>query len=390
MVYSATQFHLTHANSLIVADAKAISSYDIDRLPFGVRCVDKFLFGGFPRGTGYNLIAGTRGKGKSTVVNQIISQAVEKGKGVLMYSGEKSCGTAKGDLESALVGLFGTERVHVSEKTIYGYTFDAHYEYRINPKYRQLICDSYKELVSFYEPLKSGLDELLSTISDFADCGGEVIIIDNVITLKSDIFNSNLKATEDRDKLETGLGALAQLAIRKNIWIFVVAHTRKSQPGFQPEDLNDLVRGESAIVDFASLVLFYQTPFGEPDSDDRIIKISKNRDLGDITTETGFRVAFEPSCKRIYNPNNAKEELGFKFKWQRMVEEDPVRFGFDVVDVIQNMNRTDYTLNEVKMSKDAELAVLMEEAVKRREILRKEAAVKGATFNKRAEKLGVK
>lgn len=388
-MYSAEVFNQTHADTLVVAKAEAISPYDIERLPIRIRSVDKFLFGGFPRGTGYTVIAGSRGKGKSTVVNQIVAQALEMQKGVLMYSGEKSCGTARGYLEATLAGPFGMECVRIPEKKINGYTMDAHNEYRINAKYKKLICASYGDLFSFYNPSGSNFDHLLKTVSDFADCGGEVVIVDNVMMLESAISNSSIKASEDRRRLQSGLVALAQLAIDRNLWIFVVAHTKKEQAGYHPEDLSDLVRGESVVTDAASLVLFYQMPSGEPDSKDRVIKISKNRDFGDLNVEKGFRVAFDPSSRRIYDPNNTSEELGYKYLWQRSAETFPERYGLEVEDIIHNMSRSDDVVNAARASKDAELAQLKARAAEKRAKQRKAEAVKDAALNVRAEKLDV-
>lgn len=390
MVYSALLFNQSHADTFVVAHAKTISPYNVERLPLGIRCVDKFLLGGFPRGTGYTVIAGSRGKGKSTVINQIVAQAIEMQKGVLMYSGEKSCGTVKGDLEATLAGPFGMECVHIPKKKIGGHTFDAHDEYRVNSKFQKVINRSYENLVSFYKPNSSNFDNLLKTVNDFADCGGEVVIVDNVMMLESGISNSTIKASEDRRKLQAGLVELAQLAINRNLWIFVVAHTKKEQPGYQPEDLSDLVRGDSVVTDAASLVLFYQVPSGEPDSKDRVIKISKNRDFGDLNTENGFRVTFNLPSKRIYDPNNTIKELGYKYLWQRLVETSPERYGLQVEDVIHNMNKCDDVVNVARASKDAELAQLKARAAEKRAKQRKEAAVKEATLAKRAEKLGIK
>lgn len=126
-------------------------------------------------------------------------------------------------------------------------------------------------------------------------------------------------------------------------------------------------------------------PSGETDSKDRVIKISKNRDFGDLNVERGFRVAFDPSSRRIYDPNNTDEELGYKYLWQRSVEAVPERYGLQVEDVIHNMNKCDDVVNATRSSKDAELALLRARAAEKRAKQRKKAAIKVVTL-KRVQK----
>ena len=137
--------------------------------------------------------------------------------------------------------------------------------------------------------------------------GCRVLFIDNLMTAITDDIASDLYRQQTKF-----VKALALMAKKYNVLIFLIAHPRKSTGN---EFGNDDVAGSSNITNLVDVVLKYSRPKKtgeETASCDRLLTIHKNRLTG-RTSRDGIRLYYQEGSKRISeNPETFDWNLGWE------------------------------------------------------------------------------
>lgn len=123
-----------------------------------------------------------------------------------------------------------------------------------------------------------------------------VILIDNLMTM---INKTKVKGSKLDSQSEVA-NTLEDMARFYNVCIILVAHKRKDS-GFDDEDMDDSIRGDSDIVNSAGVIIHYIVNRDEADmcKYPRIVSVTKNRVFG-RTYPKGWKVQYDEKSKRIY------------------------------------------------------------------------------------------
>lgn len=254
-----------------------------EKLPTGIRSIDKTLTGGLPFGY-MNILTGKRGEGKSTEGSMLIKAALENGYNCFIYSGEMK----KGDVRKWLdFQIAGRQRVIAENKGDYEI-------YKLSPQNVQAIGNWYRDQAYIYdtsvvvEQQKNLLEVIETYIKQF---GCRFVLIDNLMTAidLTDI------GSEKFERQELLCKRLARMAQKYNALILLIAHKRKST--FSADE-NEDVLGSSEITNLAGIIMSYGRD-KDINEDERLLKVTKNRLTGRCDFD-GVVCGYDDASKRIY------------------------------------------------------------------------------------------
>lgn len=275
------------ADVIELADVPDVDVSKLEKLPTGIRQVDRLLYGGLPFG-GVHLIAGKPGSGKSTFSSQILVMAMSKGYKCFAYSGELPNYLFKAWLNYQVAG--GN---HVFQ------TGDGIHEnvgYAISQANRNVISEWYRGKAFIYDNSSIDSNEHIGLLEAVEKAvqryGCRVILIDNLMTA----LDMETVAGDDKyEKQSRFVKKLTRLALRYNVLVLLVAHKRKNN---FTTDANDEISGSGDIANLGMITLAYDRndKEGEPP---RIIRVAKNRLFGRINLD-GYKVDFDERSKRIF------------------------------------------------------------------------------------------
>lgn len=136
--------------------------------------------------------------------------------------------------------------------------------------------------------------------------GCRVLFVDNLMTAITDDIASDLYRQQTKF-----VKALALMAKKYNVLIFLIAHPRKSTGN---DFGNDDVAGSSNITNLVDVVLKYSRPKkkdGEQAWCDRLLTVHKNRLTGRINRD-GIGLYYQECSKRISEDQNGFDwDLGW-------------------------------------------------------------------------------
>lgn len=275
------------ADVIELADVPDVDISQLEKLPTGIKQVDKLLYGGLPFG-GVHLIAGKPGSGKSTLSSQILVVALSAGYKCFAYSGELPNYLFKGWINYQIAG--GT---HVYE------TGDGIHEsvgYAISKANRNVISEWYRGKAYIYDNSSIDSNEHIGLLEAVEKAvqryGCRVILIDNLMTA---LDMESVSGDDKYDKQSHFVKQLTRIALRYNILVLLVAHKRKNNV---TTDANDEISGSGDIANLGMITLAYDRN-NKPGEPPRIIRVSKNRLFGKINNE-GYKVDFDERSKRIF------------------------------------------------------------------------------------------
>lgn len=197
-----------------IRDAKAI--------PFGIPDLDRKVVGLILGEV--TVLSGSSGSGKTTFINHIILNAVQRNYRVALWSGEMSGGRIAGWIDQMAAGK---NNVTPIEGTDGLYSVPAHIRKKIN----EWIGD---RLLVYNNSYGQRWSQLSADIKEnIAATRPNLIIVDNLMALDLDSFDG-----ENNDKQKAFINELTDIAARENVHIILVAHPRK-------ENLSQLIRKES-------------------------------------------------------------------------------------------------------------------------------------------------
>ncbi len=279
---------------------------DYEYIRSGITVIDERMKG--LQKTGVSVVSGVRGSGKSTMVGQIIVNAIEYGQNVVCYSGELNnkkylhwlirMAAGKNHVKSAASGMY----VEKADENLIAEWMGEHFWL-----YNNKFGNKFSKIEQF---LRVKLTE----------CQADLCVIDNLMALDLSEY--------DRDKYEAQtafMWALKNLAELTNTHIMVVAHPKKANGFIRLNDISGS-GNISNIVDNAFLVHRvnrdflngYQDTFKVSPSNDgaidndttNVIEITKDREFG--TQDVFVRLYYEESTKRLRNTKDEFTHYGWE------------------------------------------------------------------------------
>ena len=201
---------------------KYVSLKDTVAIPLGIPALDKKIKGLILGET--SIVTGSSGAGKSTFLNHIILTAIQRNYRVAIWSGEM-----KGERVVSWIDQMAAGKGYVTlvpgTDGIYDVPFSI----------RQKINDWLGDRLWIYNNAYGQKWGQLS--ADIEECiaehGINLVLVDNLMSLTLDCYPG-----ESNDRQSTFINALADLALKTNTHILLVAHPRK-------ENVNQLIRKES-------------------------------------------------------------------------------------------------------------------------------------------------
>lgn len=290
----------------------------LEKIRSGIASLDKTI-GGFYLGQ-LILLTGERGEGKSTLASQFGTFAIAAGYTTFFYSGELMDWYFRAWFDLQVAG-----RMHINAMVSnFGYTsycIDGNCIPQIEQWYRGKAYIYDNGILSQDGEEEEGLLETMEKA--IVQYGCRVLFVDNLMTAITDDIASDLYRQQTKF-----VKALAFMAKKYNVLIFLIAHPRKSTGN---EFGNDDVAGSSNITNLVDVVLKYSKPKKTGDEApycDRLLTVHKNRLTG-RTNRDGIRLYYQESSKRISeNPETFDWDLG----WNQLSAIRPdERISFDEV-----------------------------------------------------------
>lgn len=268
-----------------LGDVESVDIFSMERLFTGIQQLDRLL-GGFYYGQ-VIVLTGKNGNGKSTVMSQIIVQALDSGVKTMIYSGELTDYHFKRWLDLQAAGDdYVTEKVNrFGDKS-----------YTLSPDVLKSISDWYRGKAWIYDNTvlsdsENECDELLETIElSIQKFGARFICLDNLMTALDVPLGEDLYRAQSKF-----LKRLKQIAQQYGVIVLLVVHPRKNTE----KDLSkDDIAGSGDITNRVDVVLTYTRDANNGDYG--AIAVKKNRLTGVLTkTEEPIVVRYSPKSKRI-------------------------------------------------------------------------------------------
>ena len=273
-----------------VADISVFDYSKTTRIPSGIRGIDEAI-GGFMTGE-VSIWTGKRGGGKSTVLGQVLLEAIDRRFAVCSYSGELKQAIFRYwvDLQAAGPNNLEMKFDNIKNKEV------AHPRREVVEKIRKWYIDHFFLIDSY----GSVTDKNLIKTFEYAAMryGCKVFSIDNLMTTD---FTS-----EDRDYYRKQSEFIKQLVVfaqKFDAHIHLVAHPRKAD-----EDIS----GSSNIGNRADNI-FKVRRLGDKEKSelgvDTIVDIDKNRFSGIQDVSVGLH--FLPECKRFHMFGERPKQFGW-------------------------------------------------------------------------------
>lgn len=310
-----------------LADVEDVDISKMEKLPTGIACLDKFLFGGIPFG-GVHIITGKSGCGKSTLASQILVSAIENGYTCFAYSGELPNYLFKGWMSFQVAGWQHVfESMNRWNEPIYG----------LSDSNKSLISEWYRDKMYIFDnSVIDGSDETANLIEIvrkvIQQYGARVILMDNLMTAMT---MERVNGSDQYERQTDFMNKLRGLAVRYNVMILLVAHKRKN--GYASDE-SDEIAGTANIANLAMLIMTFSRvndDSQDSNSNVRVLRIPKNRLFGRIETE-GFQLEYDERSRRLWNETAERDR---EYSWIPKTKETTTPDGFTQVELeIPNFN----------------------------------------------------
>lgn len=306
-----------------VVDFSDIEDVDLDALdgiPTGLPNLDRYLMKLF-YGT-LNIVTGINGSGKSSFLNQVICQCLDRGENAYLFSGELPNFQAKNWLNFIFAG----------QRNVKECSFNDSVFYKVTPEAKKAIGEFYRGRLYIRKDGESNkkTDIIKSMEDSVRKYGTKLLILDNMTAMDLE-GNDNNKY----DKQAELIMELIAFAVKFNVVVILVVHPHKID---MMRRLNKMdVQGISAIIDLAHRIIsLYRVQEkdkqGEPKLNgsgwrvkpikaDVIIDILKDRLTG--YESRSIEVFYDRPSKRFFT-NEA--ELDYHYKWDQTVYKTPLPF----------------------------------------------------------------
>ena len=275
-----------------LATVEAVNLRDLPKIKTGIRPLDR-VCGGLLRGH-VVLLSGKRGEGKSTLMSQLVAEAIEQDNAVFVYSGELPNYHFKNwlDLQIAGANHICTVRNEYNDE-----------EYYLTDECIKKINAWYYDKAFIFDNSAVSDDEYEGLIKVMVDaiCRYDIklVCIDNLMTAMDSDPNTDIYRQQS-----AFVKNLEKLAQQYDVAIILVAHPKKTNAAFD----NDTVSGSSDITNAVSFVFNYQRA-DDGDECDSYLMVTKNRMNGKLMTgDNAIPLYYSEKSKRISaDPNEVKE-----------------------------------------------------------------------------------
>ena len=304
---------------LSMEDIQYLDLKNLAAIPTGHEVFDRKALG-FILGE-ISIVSGLNGSGKSSWLNCITLNAIQRGFKVAMFSGELMKEKVKTWLNQVAAG-----REYM--KKVYGYD-DFYYV----PKDVTAQIDAWTKGKIFLYDNKYGRNwsRLLESIRNVVEQKQiNLLILDNLMTLDLDAFSG-----DKNDRQSSFVNSLADLAKQANIHIILVAHPRKSLTFLRREDIG----GSGDITNLADNVYIIHrcnkdfekrapeflgqeevNKLTQYDCFSNVVEVCKNRFVGSVDNIFGYY--YEAETKRFmqsktehvvygWNPPIVQQDMNF-------------------------------------------------------------------------------
>ena len=195
---------------------------DAKAVPFGIPELDRKIVGLILGEV--TILSGSSGAGKTTFVNHIILNAVQRNYRVALWSGEMSGGRIAGWIDQMAAGKSNVVPVEGTDGL---YSVPAPIRQKINDWIGDRLMVYNNSYGQKWSQLGSDIREHISQSHP------NLVIVDNLMSLDLDSYDG-----ENNDRQKSFINELTDLAKMENIHILLVCHPRK-------ENLSQLIRKES-------------------------------------------------------------------------------------------------------------------------------------------------
>ena len=300
-----------------MADVFQLDEPEHEYIKTGITGIDSKLIG--LQKAAVSVVSGLRGAAKSTILSEIMLNAVDGGHTVVCYSGEL---TAKNFWTWIARQAAGKNNVIPSHK--------HSDKYVVKPECVQPILDWFGDKLWLYNNnYGNDFAKLAKALQDACnDHKADLLVIDNMMALSL--------AGYDTDKYEAQkkfVWDLKRIAKVCNVHVIFVAHPRKSIDFLRLEDIAGT--GDIAnTVDNAFIIhrvnndfkrktqqMFKWAKDDERYSADNIIEIAKDRENG--TQDEFVKLWYEFKTKRLLNSVDEYKKYGWECEYQPEEEDEP-------------------------------------------------------------------
>ena len=314
------QLQITEKGSkfLNFKEIEAKDRTQIVSIPSGFSELDKHIIG-FNKGE-VTLWSGKNGSAKSTIINQIAINAIEKGFKGLIFSGELPSHKMKNWVHLQCAG-----RQFTTKSTMYDNMYFV--KKSVSEKIDSWLTD---KLFVYNNEYGNDFEQLMCDIEDFVIKNEiDFIILDNLMTL-------NL-LTLDGDKYEKQtqfVNRICTFVRKSNVHLHIVAHPRKQTGFLRKDDISgtaDLTNAVDNVIichrnnnDYKKAIgeFFPKNLFVALTGHDNYIEVCKNRDMGIIDTMVGL--FYEVESKRLLNEMFENKTYG----WQEIETQTTIKQEF--------------------------------------------------------------
>lgn len=285
---------------LNLADVKEIDLMHQPSVLSGFQSLDSRI-GGF-YGSELSIWTGKRGEGKSTLLGQLMLEAVAQGHTVCAYSGELSAWRFKSWIMQQAAG---PDNIEPSYDKFTGKTF-----YEVTKEARDKIDEWWRGRFYLYDNrIASASDEnSILSLFEFAarKHGACVFLVDNLMTAR---FSTSKEADFFRAQ-SNFTGRLVEFAKKYEVHVHLVAHPRKTSGQIESDD----VGGSGDITNRADNVFSMERLSGEEaqiSGFSNLLHVLKNRSFGE-TVSIGLN--YDEASRRFYKAGTGGEHK--RYTWR--------------------------------------------------------------------------
>lgn len=278
-------------------DIKRKREQDIVAIPTGYSCLDNAIRGLILGEV--TILSGLNGSGKSSWLNSVMLNVMNRGFKVACFSGELTdFNVMKWLAQSAA----GKNYVHKIEGSDYAYEVDD----RVYDKVTDWLCDKF---YLFNNNYGNKFEQVISDLEEVAKKGVHLIVLDNLMSISINGISGDRNEKQKQFILE-----VVEFAKKKNVHVVVVCHPRKesgSQTLLRKEsiagssDLSNAVQNVAIVhrcgEDFCKRASEF---FGKEKAEkymeySNVVEICKNRSYGVVDFLVGMY--YEVETKRFKN-----------------------------------------------------------------------------------------
>jgi len=289
-----------------ISDIPSVDYTKMSRTLSGFKTLD-YALGGFMEGD-FTVWTGKRGEGKSTVMNQVLLDSINRGINCCVYTGEVREERFKTQISTCAAGSTCLDRV------IDGLTGKPMYS--VKPDYQSQLNEWMDRRLWIYDNRLSEQDERDSIIKRFTDAyrhyDCRVFLLDSLMTVLTG---------ETSDFYRTQAAFVIRIrnfAAKYGVHVHLIIHPRKTNS----VGGNDDVGGMSSNTDIACNVISLHR-CGEKEASelnaDAVLSLMKNRAFGDYID---VPLKFDKASRRFYEPYQPEKVYSWrKQKWEEVSDE---------------------------------------------------------------------